>query len=133
MDIKYICEQVDKKTKGFMTGDDCWILIGEYNYEDCDLCNGKPLIVPINGTETEVICPKCKGAGYIEKGVMHTEKRTIENIFVSVTVLPDRLDIIVRFTVSGISIYMTQNEVFKTEEESQKEADRINRENDRRI
>lgn len=127
---KYIDKFVNRVTKGFMPGNECWAVQGELKPEQCSLCKGEPVIVPINGTETRVKCPKCNGKGYISKVVLDAKKRKIEDMILTIVAKPDKCDITIRADVSGVGVRTVMDNLFKTEQEAQREADRRNREND---
>lgn len=133
MDGKNIGQLIDNATKGFMPGDACWILKVDYEYKDCDFCNGEKLIAFVRGKKIEITCPKCKGSGQVEKRFFSLEKRKIDNIYLNISLGSDNDPTrVYRILVelSGISSYMGIGDLFKTEEGAKKEADRRNSKND---
>ena len=133
MNIKYIGKLIQDATKGFEIGDNCWVVEYEWESEQCDLCNGNPLIFPINDIDTEVICPKCKGKGNISKMVLGVKKRKIEDMFLTILAKPDKYDITVRADVGDTGMRTSVDNLFETKEEAQKDANRRNMENSRMI
>ncbi len=136
MPQKYINKFVNKVTKGFAPGDTAWRVSTDYEIKECPFCNGKRrLITNVKGREIEVSCPECQGIGKVRDYFTVVKKVKISRVDLTLCFRKDKVSYwtIECIYVDGDDSRCTVENLFKTEEEAQKEADRRNKENNKSV
>lgn len=136
MPQKYIDKFVSKATKGFVPGDTAWRVSTDYEMKECPFCNGKRrLITNVKGREIEVNCPECQGRGKVRDPFAVVKRIKISRVDLTLCFRNNRVTYWTTecIYVDGDDYKCTVENLFRTEEEAQKEAYRRNSENNRRI
>lgn len=136
MPQKYIDKFVSEATKGFVPGDTAWRVSTDYEMKECPFCNGKRrLITNVKGREIEVNCPECQGSGKVRDPFTVVKRIKISRVDLTLCFRNNRVTYWTTecIYVDGDDYKCTVENLFRTEEEAQKEADRRNSENNRKI
>jgi len=123
MPRKYIDTFVRDITGSFAPGDKVFVLDNRARRVSCDKCNGeKKVVAIIEGEESTIECPKCKGYGTVSEGYDIVEEKQIENVHLKLCFQKDRVGVWTSDSVyvRGQEYAVKPERIFRSKEDAEK-------------
>lgn len=123
MPRKYIDAFVRDITGCFAPGDKVFVLQSKAKITTCNKCNGeKKVVAIIEGEESTIECPKCKGYGKVSEWYDIVEEKQIENVHLKLCFQKDRVGVWTSDSVyvRGQEYAVKPEYIFKSREDAEK-------------